>query len=177
MTPYNIYTLLFVLLLVVGALVVVLTRILISRVRKTAAQSSDLNSMMKQALDMGNYHIIIYDLRTHVVKNIHGALLPSGGMSVEELINRIDPDQRDEFRENVQALARGEVEHWTMTRRWNTNLDGGEPKWQTFYGSAILEREDGEPRYIFHAFKDITREVREQQHNQEMTAIYMKVFE
>ena len=164
--------------LIIALIVVfILSRIITLRVRKAVRQSADLNSMMKQALDMGNYHIIIYDLRTHVVKNIHGALLPSGGMSVEELINRIDPDQRDEFREKVESMERGEVEHWTMTRRWNTNLDGGEPKWQTFYGSAILEREDGHPRYIIHTVKNISREVAEEAHNQDLAAKYRVLFE
>ena len=155
----------------------ILSHLITVRVKKAVRQSADINKMMIQALDMGDYHVIVYDLRSHLVKNMHGSLMPSAGMPIDEFINRIAPDQREEFRENVQALARGEVEHWTMTRRWNTNLDGGEPKWQTFYGSALLEREYGQPRYIIHTVKNISREVAEEAHNQDLTAKYKVLFE
>ena len=33
------------------------------------------------------------------------------------------------------------------------------------------------PRYIFHTFKDVTRETQEEQRNQELTALYQKAFQ
>ena len=46
-----------------------------------------------------------------------------------------------------------------------------QPVWILFDGIAFLERQNGRPRYIFHSFKDVTRE------NKETSAFYKTVFD
>ncbi len=146
------------------------------RVKAAVRRNTDLKHMMEQALHMGDYYVLKYDVQTGHVYNAYNELLPPEGMSEAEFLSHFRTEELDDFFDHVASMKRGEMDEWTLRKFWNKGTDD-EPNWHEYDGSAILEREDGEPRYIFHAFKDITREVREQQHNQEMTAIYMKVFE
>ena len=163
--------------LVVACLVAFLfSRLITIRVRRAIRKSADLNSMMLQALSMGAYYVAEYDIRSGMVKNRHGGLIPSGGITIHELISRIDPSQREEFREKVAMLASGKIEHLSMDRRWNVGTEDN-PNWRYFEGSALLEREDGKPRYIIHTVKDVTREVLEEAHNKDLAAKYKLLFE
>ena len=162
--------------IIVCLVAVFFSRIITIRVRKATRQSSDLNSMMLQALNMGEYHVTEYDIHTKIVKNRHGGVLPHNGIHIDELISRIDPDQREDFRQQVEKLSRGEIEQLTMERRWNAGTEE-KPNWRYFEGSAILERENGRPRYIIYTVKDITRDVTEEAHNKDLSAKYKLLFD
>ena len=162
--------------IIICLVAVLLSRIITIRVRNATRQSADLNSMMLQALNMGEYHVTEYDIRTKIVKNRHGGVLPHNGIHIDELISRIDPDQREDFRQQVEKLSRGEIEQLTMERRWNAGTEE-KPNWRYFEGSAILERENGRPRYIIYTVKDITRDVTEEAHNKDLSAKYKLLFD
>ena len=162
--------------IIVCLVAVFFSRIITIRVRNATRQSADLNSMMLQALNMGEYHVTEYDIRTKIVKNRHGGVLPHNGIHIDELISRIDPDQREDFRQQVEKLSRGEIEQLTMERRWNAGTEE-KPNWRYFEGSAILERENGRPRYIIYTVKDITRDVTEEAHNKDLSAKYKLLFD
>ena len=162
--------------IIVCLVAVFFSRIITIRVRKATRQSSDLNSMMLQALNMGEYHVTEYDIRTKIVKNRHGGVLPHNGIHIDELISRIDPDQREDFRQQVEKLSRGEIEQLTMERRWNAGTEE-KPNWRYFEGSAILERENGRPRYIIYTVKDTTRDIIEEAHNKDLSAKYKLLFD
>lgn len=154
-----------------------LSRLITIRVRNAVRKSSDINSMMQQALGMGAYYVAEYDIRTRWVRNLYGGkMLPREGISIHDLISRIDPDQREEFRERVAMLESGKIDHLTMERHWNAGTED-KPQWRYFEGSAILEREDGKPRYIIYTVKDVTRDINEDAHNKDLSAKYQLLFD
>ena len=163
--------------LAVLMLVIALLGVLIHQRVKAAVHSNTvMKDMMEQALHMGDYYVLEYDIQTGHVRNAYGDLLPPGGVSREELISHIWPDEQADFRDRIGLVVRGESDEQHFRKRYN-RATAEHPDWHEYDGTVILEREEGEPRYIFHAFKDITREVREEAHNQEMAALYMKVFD
>ena len=177
MTPYNIYTLLFVLLLVVGALVVVLTRILISRVRKTAAQSSDLNSMMNQAVSMDQLNVLVCDIETRHVSNLYGNLLPRRGLSADVFEAGIHEDNREACQQLVAQLMSGENELGNITFRWCDHSNADAP-WFCLQGHVLLERDkEGKPTSVVCTVKDVTQRMEEEQENTETASKYITMFE
>ena len=162
--------------IIVCLVAVLFSRIITIRVRNAVRQSSDLNSMMLQALSMGAYYVAEYDIRTGFVKNLHGGMLPNEGISIHELISRVDINQRDEFSEKVSMMERGKIDQLTMARHWNAGTEEA-PNWRDFEGNAILVRENGQPRYIIYTVKDITRDVNEEAQNQELNAKYKLLFD
>ena len=163
-------------LVVAGLLVFIAGRLLSLRVRASVRRNTELNSIMMQALDMDDCYVLEYDVILGHVKNIHGNLLPKSGISIEELIERIAPDERDEFKVLVDSMKRGNCDSWSLQRRYNSGTSEV-PCWRTFIGGAVVERENGVPRYIVHTVKDITKDLEEEQRNQELADKYMKVFD
>lgn len=163
-------------LVVAGIALFIAGRIIYQRVNDSIRRNTELNSIMAQALDMDDYIVLEYDIVLGIVKNVYGTLLPVSGIPIEELIERVAPEERDEFRMYVNCMKRGDCESWNLQRRYNTGTSD-KPCWKTFVGGAVLERENGVPRYILHTVKDITKDLEEEQRDEELANKYLKVFE
>ena len=80
-----------------------MSRLIRIRVQKAINKSKEINSMMTQALSMGNYYVIEHDLRTHRARNAYGNLLPADGMTTDEFKERILPEDRELFENALQS--------------------------------------------------------------------------
>ena len=102
---------------------------------------TELNEMMVQALRMGNFIIMEYDIKRDRVINRHGNLLPPDG--------------------KINALLEGRERRFELDKRWNAGTTEL-PHWLNFLGHAICELDkDGRPAYIFNVIHDVTQEVEE----------------
>lgn len=163
-------------LLVVGTLVFLLNRLTTIRLKKTVQKSGEVNSMMQQALNMGDYSVLEYDIQTGHIRNVYGQLLPPEGMSMYEFAHRLPPEDLEHFQTEVDRLQRGETDQWTMKKRWNAGTEE-QPQWKYLYGQAIVENSGRQPRYIVNTIKDITGQVADEQRNEEIASRYMKIFD
>ena len=163
-------------LVVAGVIAFVASRLITLRVKAAVRRSSDLNSMMKQALEMDENYVLEYDIVSGHVKNLHGKLLPEWGVTMEEFIERVAEEQREDYSNHIKCLKRGDCDARPLQITWNAGTFD-KPEWKSFNGSAILERENHLPRYIVQTLKDITREVEEEQRNESLGSTYRKVFD
>ena len=166
--------------IIVGAIIVSLISFLLSRlirirVQKAIYKSREINNMMTQALSMGNYYVIEHDLTTHRAHNVYGNLLPPEGLTSDEFIERIAPEQRQEFWETMQEIIRGELKSAELKNKWNAGTPE-KPVWRYLHGNSILEMERGKPRYIVNSVKDVTREIMDERHTRETSERYIKIF-
>lgn len=120
---------------------------------------SELNDMMGQALHMGNFIVMEYDIKKDRMTNSYGSVLPSDGLTLEEFTARIHADQRQEFVVKTRSLLEGRERHFELDKRWNAG-DVDDPHWLNFHGHAICELDsEGRPAYIVNAIHDFTQEV------------------
>ena len=153
-----------------------LSRLIRNRVHAASIRSSDINSMMSQALKMGNLYVTEYDIENDHFRNVHGSMLPEGGQTSKEMFDRLPQDVREESRRRNNTLITGESDSWSFTRRFNLgNTD--QPEWHFIQGNAIPEKENGKTRYIVYSMKDITHEIEEERFNSETGNKYMRMFE
>ena len=153
-----------------------LTRLVRARVRQVVHRAQDLNYMMEQALNMGNYYVFTIDVVTGRIHNIHGELLPEGELVREAFLPRIDQQEKDEFQQKVDLLISGNLQQARYTKRLNIGTHE-EPTWLWLSGLATLEYENGKPRYIINTARDITSQIDEERFNSELSVKYMKIFE
>ena len=163
-------------LVLVGIGLFIASRLIYRRVNESVRRNTELNNIMAQALDMDDYIVLEYDVILGIVKNVHGNLLPVSGISIEEMIERITPEEREEFRMLIDSMKRGECKSWTLQRRYNVGTNEA-PQWRTLMGGAVLELENDVPRYILHTVKDITDDLEAEQRDQELADKYLKIFE
>ena len=160
--------------IIVGLISLLLSRLIRIRVQKAIHKSKDINNMMTQALSMGNYYVIEHDLKTHRAHNIYGNLLPDEGVTDEEFINRIIPEQRDDFKNTMQKITEG-MQSAELKTRWNAGTVE-KPDWRYLHGHSIVELEDGSPRYIVNSVKDVTHDIMEERTTRETGERYIKIF-
>ena len=153
-----------------------LGRLIRARVKQAVRKTFDLNQMMSQALNMGNYYVIEYDLHTDQLRNLHGSLLPEEGISMDEYLSRIYMEERPAFHEEIREMAEGKKDIWNIRRQWNVGTDEA-PEWRFLEGHTVTEQVDGKPRYIIGTLKDLTQEINEERLTQEMGTKYRQMFD
>ena len=160
--------------IIVGLISLLLSRLIRIRVQKAINKSKDINNMMTQALSMGNYYVIEHDLKIHHTHNVYGNLLPPEGLSVEEFIERIFPDQREDFINTMQEIMEGKKSA-ELKKRWNAGTPE-KPEWRYLHGNSIVEMEKGKPRYIVNSVKDVTHDIMEERNTRETGERYITIF-
>ena len=147
------------------------------RVKKTVRESANLGQMMEKVLNMGNYYVVEWDFQTNMLHNKYGDMLPNGDMKPEEFLTRMPPEEAQQLHTLNVQLATGVISHFDMRLRFNQGTEK-RPVWKSFYGNAIVEREEnGKPQYIVYTTKDITDEVNEEQHIKTVTNKYKQMFD
>ena len=160
--------------IIVGLISLLLSRLIRIRVQKAIDKSKDINNMMTQALSMGNYYVIEHDLQTHRAHNAYGNLLPPEGLTAEEFIERLLPEQRDDFRHTMQKITE-ELKSTELKIRWNAGTQE-KPDWRYLHGNYIVETENGKPCYIVNSVKDVTHDIMEERKTRETGERYIKIF-
>ena len=129
------------------------------RVKNAQRASTELNEMMVQALHMGSFIVMEYDIARNRFSNRYGHVLPDSGMTLEQFSSRIHPDQQQEFCQKMQNLIDGRERRFELDKRWNAgSVDS--PEWLNFNGHAISELDrDGHPAYIINAIHNLTQEM------------------
>ena len=159
-TDYSRLVLYFAIALILAAAILWLfIHLVIRHVRRVSRKSSELNEMISRALHMGNYDVMLYEIAKDRITNQYGTILPKEGMTLEEYIRRIHPDQREEFIRRTKSLHEGREQHFELNKLWNQGTDE-EPHYLNFQGHAICELdENGRPAYVINAVSDVTSEM------------------
>ena len=163
-------------LVITAIFVLLLIRLVRRRVHAAVEQSSDLGQMMDQVLNMGNYYVIEWDLQDDMLRNKYRNMLPDEGMKPQDFLLHMIPEEAQKLHALNTQVKEGVITHFDMRLSFNTGtLD--EPVWRVYYGNSIVETEHGKARYIVYTIKDITDEVEEERHVQEIANKYKKMFD
>ncbi|MBR1409801.1 MAG: transporter substrate-binding domain-containing protein [Prevotella sp.] len=168
------------LILLIVFIVIALVTLLFShlmriRVRKAVEKSLDMNQMMTEALKSGNYYVLEHDFKTDHIRNVYGELLPKEGASSEGFKERLPSDERSMYDDVVQMISSGQKDLGHIKRRFNKGT-AQNPDWRWLDGHAVVEFEDGKPRFALTSFRDYTHEIMEERINEEISSKYQNMF-
>lgn len=156
-TTTSVYTVLLIIgaILLLALLFCLLVLMAKRRVKAMTRASTELNNMMYKALHMGNFDVVIYDVKHDLVTNHYGHLLPDRGVTLSQFASHIHPSERDEFMRRVERLLSGRDKKFMFDKRWQSFDDAS--VWLQLSGHAIVELDkDGRPAYVINAVHDIT---------------------
>lgn len=163
--------------IVMAAIVILLfSHMMRVRVKKAVEQSLDINQMMTQALRSGNFYVIENDLETNHIRNAYGDMLPKDGLSIEEFLARLPQEERNNYKDAMEMMAKGDKDLGSLRRRYNKGTDK-KPDWRWIEGHAVVEYQDGKPRYVITSFRDYTYEILEERMNEEIASKYQNMFD
>ena len=157
-------------------IVYLLTRLVRRRVNKAVQENSHTWQMMDQVLNMGDYFMLEWDLKSNMLHNKYGNMLPHGNMKPEEFLKRMPPKEAEHLHALNMQMITGAISHFDISISFNQGeMDA--PKWRHFYGNGIVEKEHGKPLYIVFTIKDITDEVIENQRIKTLANKYKQLFD
>ena len=134
------------LLMVISAVVAFLlvwavTHISIMRIRHNARRVKDLALIMQQTLNVSRNDVIRLSIQERYAYNMHGNFLPEKGLSYQESLEYIHPDDRQIYIDFLQRLIKnGHTEECMF--RWDLNRGDGQPYWRFIQDIGIVEFAD-----------------------------------
>jgi signal transduction histidine kinase len=146
------------------------------RVRAAVRQRSDLGQMMNQVLNMGDYAVVEWDIQTNTLRNKYGHMMPFDSMNPEDFLKRMSAEEAAQLHSLNKQMLSGAISHFDMHLSLNHNTPEN-PVWKEYYGNAIIEKENGKPRYVVYTTKDITAEMAEEHHVQTLASKYKNIFD
>ena len=152
------------------------SRIVASRLKLAVRRHDELNSMMEQALSMGNFYVVVWDLQEQMVHNVHGDILPPEGMNPQEFLDRLVPEEAKTLHEANLKISAGEIEHFDLELTVNRGTPE-HPDIKHYKGSAMAERLKGKPRYILYTVHDFTQELNDEERDKTIANKYRRMFE
>ena len=149
-----------------------LARLAKAHVQSASRKSTELNSMIYKALHMGNFNIMVYDIKNDRMTNNYGQILPKEGLTLAEFTSHIHPSQQQEFTQKMKRLIEGRERQFVLHKLYN-NATADNPHWLNFHGHAILELDnEGHPAYVVNAIHDVTHDVEENKAERELVKKY-----
>ena len=147
------------------------------RVSIKVRESSELGQMMDQVLNMGNYYVVEWDLKSNMLRNKYGRMMPQDEMKPEDFLKRMPPEEAKQVHSLNNQIRTGVISHFEMNLQFNQGTEE-QPVWKNFYGNAIVEREDsGKSNFIVYTTKDITQELNEDRRIKTIASKYKKMFD
>lgn len=181
MTGQDVITLLMVMMVTMVFIVTwAINRISILRIRKKSDQTKEISAIMQRTLDIGHNNVLKLDLRRRFAKNLHGDLIPKEGMSYEESINLIHPDDRSVYLEFIYDLYHGIKKTNECLLRWDISGEEASGEWRYMRIKGVAEYRNSKQKESDTLFCTITDETAiqlEEQKDNEMTDKYRTMFE
>ena len=168
---------------IVGALLVIICIVIVHivvrrRIRKRMQVMLDINSIMDKALAIGDCYVLYTDMKHGKrVSNFYGNLLPPEGLSKEEDLMHIHPDDRPSvYLVYKQILEQPDKVH-EFKYHWNKGSEAN-PHWITLLGRSIVECDKrGDIVSIITTCSDITKAEQQHEVTKSTSAVYGRVFE
>ncbi len=167
-----------ILTLVVIIIGVILNRITLYSIRKNTWRAKDMATIMQRTLNDNNY-VLRLNLQNHLAYNLYGDFLPADGMTYEQSLEYIHPDDRHLYTEFMTRLVKG-AESSDCIFRWDRSQDKHENDWRYIHDVGVVEYDQADkktPINFYCTLNDKTEQILTEKEERELTDRYRKLFE
>ena len=157
----------------------VLNRISILRIRKNTDRIKDLSTVLQQTLNISGNSIVKLSMQDHMGYNMHGNFLPRDGMSYEDSLEYIHPNDRSNYTAFLKRLIDGDMSA-ECTFRWDTSGNAHLGHWRYINDTGIAEFRNKNLKTsatIYCTLKDKTEQVIQEMTQNQLADKYRRVFE
>ena len=157
----------------------VINRISILRIRKNTESIKDLSTVLQHTLHVSNNYVVRLSMQEHMGYNLHGDFLPEEGMSYEESLEYIHPDDRHLYTAFLKRLIDGEKTSECIFR-WDASREKHLGYWRYIHDSGIAEFRNKNQLMsatFYCTLTDKTQQIEQEQEQNQLTDKYRRVFE
>ena len=157
---------------------VILNRVTLYSIRKNAERAQDVATIMQRTLNENNY-IIRLKMQNHMATNLYGHFLPDSGVSFEESLKYIHPDDMPRYKDFIMHLVKeGEMSECRF--RWDRSMEKHLNDWRYIRDVGIVEFDPvnkQKPVNFYCSLYDQTEQMLIEKDEQELTERYRMLFE
>ena len=156
----------------------VINRISLLRIRQNSYRTKDLSTIMQRTLNTSNNYVVRLSFKTHYAVNLHGDFLPEAGMSHEESLEYIHPEDKPLYIEFLRSLQDG-TKTAECIFRWDRSQKKHEGDWRYIHDVGIAEYAGNQkiPVNFLCTLTDKTEEILQEQEEEILTDRYRRFFE
>ena len=157
----------------------VFNRISILRIRKNSESIQDLSTVMQHTLNVSNNYVVRLSMQDHIGFNLHGDFLPDEGMTYEESLEYIHPDDRRDYTAFLKRLMDGDKMS-ECTFRWDISREKHLGHWRYMHDSGIAEFRNKNLKTsatFYCTLTDKTEQIEQEKNQNQLTDKYRRVFE
>ena len=156
----------------------VVNRITLLRIRHNSEHTKDLSTIMQRTLATSNNFVVRLNLQKNTAMNLHGNFLPDGGMSYEESLEYIHPEDRQIYTDFLKSMTHGNKTAECIFR-WDWSTSRHEGDWRYIHNVVIAEYAGNQkiPLNLLCTLTDKTEETLKEQEEQSLTDRYRLFFE
>ena len=156
----------------------ILNRITLYSIRKNTERAKDIATIMQHTLNENNY-VIRLNLKTRLASNLFGNFLPRDGISYDESLDYIHPDDKHLYMAFMNRLVKG-AKAAECTLRWDRSTKEHKHDWRYLRDVGIVEfdaEDKNKPINFYCTLYDQTEQVLLEKEELELTDRYRKLFE
>ena len=157
---------------------VILNRITLYSIRKNTERAKDIATIMQHTLNENNY-VIRLNLKNRLADNLFGEFLPHNGMTYEESLNYIHPEDKHIFMTFMNQLVKGAKAAECMFR-WDRSTKEHKHDWRYLRNLGIVEYDEQDkkkPINFYCTLYDQTEQMLLEKEELELTDRYRRLFE
>ena len=157
---------------------VILNRITLYSIRKNTERARDIATIMQHTLNENNY-VTKLSLKERRADNMYGDFLPPEGMTYEESLLYVHPEDKHNYQNFMIRLIRGEKSTETCYR-WDKSLSLHLGDWHYMRVVGVGEYDESDskvPLHLYCTLYDETEQRLEQKEEMDLTDRYRKLFE
>ena len=154
-------------------------RISILRIRKNSERMKDLSAIMQHTLNTSNNYVLKLSVHDRFAHNMHGDFLPEEGMSYEESLAYIHPEDRHLYTDALRRLIEGDKTAECLFR-WDWSTKAHKEEWHWIRDIGIAEYANPAlktPTNFFCTLTDETERILHEQENRELNERYRRIFD
>ena len=157
---------------------VILNRITLYSIRKNTERAKDIATIMQHTLNENNY-VIRLNLKNRLADNLFGEFLPHDGMTYEESLNYIHPEDKHIYMAFMNQLVKGAKAAECMFR-WDRSTKEHKHDWRYLRDLGIVEYDEQDkkkPINFYCTLYDQTEQMLLEKEELELTDRYRRLFE
>jgi len=134
---------------------------------------------MQHTLNVSNNYVVRLSMQDHIGFNLHGDFLPDEGMTYEESLEYIHPDDRRDYTAFLKRLMDGDKMS-ECTFRWDISREKHLGHWRYMHDSGIAEFRNKNLKTsatFYCTLTDKTEQIEQEKNQNQLTDKYRRVFE
>ena len=148
----------------------------IRRFRRKSEHTRNVSRIMQHALELEKVKVVRVKMTKRIIVNVYGSILPPEGISTQEYMEQVHPDDHHGLSRFMTQISLGKEENGEFHYRRKYQDEDGNWKWRHIRNNAVRSGRSI-PYDVICTLSDESADMLEQQQEEDLSRRYRSIFE